>query len=350
MSRHLRIAVPLVALLVARSVWPAARAGLPERLSDAAFWQLSHDSSEGGGFFRGENITNLTSNERRLQDVIPDLLKRAGTGGVYLGVGPEQNFTYIAALKPDLAVIFDIRRGNLDLQLMYKAIFELAADRAEFVSLLFSKPRPAGLSSRSTAAQLFGAFAGSTTSEALYKRNLAAIEDRLKRTHGLPLAADDVAGLEAVYQAFYWNGYAVRATPTYADLMMATDAAGVARSFLSSEARFAVVKDLESRNLVVPVVGDFAGPKAIRAIGVYLEAHNAVVSAFYLSNVEQYLARYGTWDLFCRNIATLPLDARSTFIRSVSGRGGYGRYYGGPGFTSSLGVMQDEVKGCGSGK
>src|SRR5262245_55863341 len=93
---------------------------IPPRLSDQEFWRLSSESSEPNGYFRSEN---LTSNEMLYQTVIPDLLKRTRTGNVYLGVGPEQNFTYIAALRPSLAIIFDIRRGNLVLQLMYKALF-----------------------------------------------------------------------------------------------------------------------------------------------------------------------------------------------------------------------------------
>ena len=69
------------------------------------------------------------------------------TGGAYIGVSPEQNFSYMAALQPRIAFILDIRRENLDLQLLYKALFELSADRADFVSRLFSRPRPAGLAS-----------------------------------------------------------------------------------------------------------------------------------------------------------------------------------------------------------
>ena len=61
-----------------------------------------------------------------------------------MGVGPEQNFTYIVATKPSMAFIVDVRRGNLDLQLMYKALFELSADRAEFVSRLFSQEASGG--------------------------------------------------------------------------------------------------------------------------------------------------------------------------------------------------------------
>jgi hypothetical protein len=123
-------------------------AGLPVRLTDQEFWALSQDSSEPGGYFRAADITNLTSNEMGMQQVIPDLVARVKPGHVYLGVGPEQNFTYMTAIRPPLAVIFDVRRGNLDLQLMYKALFELAMDRADFVSLLFAKRAAAAATGR----------------------------------------------------------------------------------------------------------------------------------------------------------------------------------------------------------
>lgn len=320
-------------------------AELPLRLSDQEFWKLSADASEPGGYFRSQDITNLTSNELWFQFVIPDLVKQAPQGGVYLGVGPEQNYTYMAALRPKLAIIFDIRRGNLDIQLMYKAIFELSKDRADFVSMLFSLPRPAGVGVATSAQRLFAAFSTSTGSGTLFKQNLAAIEDRLVKVHGFSLGAEDLSAIRTIYQTFFYSGFAVRASPTYADLMMATDESGTARSFLASEQSFAFLKDLQSRNLVVPVVGDFGGPKAIRAIGGYLKKQNATVSAFYLSNVEQYLYQDGKWDAFCRNVATLPLEGSSTFIRATSGGrfGGFGR---GGSFITSLGGMLDEVKAC----
>ena len=316
---------------------------LPSRLTNQEFWRLVSDSSEPGGYFRGQDITNLTSNELWFQYVIPDLVTRARQNRVYLGVGPEQNFTYMAALKPTMAIIFDIRRGNLDLQLMYKAIFELSKDRGDFVSMLFSKPRPTGLGPSSTADQLFTAFSTSGTSEPSFTTNLAAIENQLTKTHGFELAShNDLAGVRAIYQTFYWSGFNVRPSPNYVELMTATDATGLGRSYLASEADFNVVKDLESRNLVIPIVGDFGGPKAIRAVAAYLKSIGGLVSAFYLSNVEQYLYQEGKWDSFCRNVAALPLDETSTFIRS-SNSGGFGR---GGGFVSSLGAMADEVKAC----
>src|SRR5215510_8758486 len=119
----------LLAALVLQRAPRAAADSLPSRLTDEAFWQLVTDFSEPNGFFRSDNFL---SNEREYQWVIPTLTSTLDTGGVYLGVGPEQNFTYIAALQPKLAFIVDIRRDNMIEHLMYKALFELSTDRADF--------------------------------------------------------------------------------------------------------------------------------------------------------------------------------------------------------------------------
>jgi hypothetical protein len=115
-------------------------------------------------------------------------------------------------------------------------------------------------------------------------------------------------------------------------------------SYLASDAAFAFVKQLEARNLLVPVIGNFAGNKALRAVGAWLAARRATVSTFYLSNVEQYLYMDGLWNAFCGNVAALPLDETSTFIRSVrSGQFGYGP---GPGLASELGNIKEDVRNC----
>ncbi len=77
-----------------------------------------------------------------------------------------------------------------------------------------------------------------------------------------------------------------------------------------------MLKAFEERNLLVPIVGDFGGPKALRAVAAYLKAHDASVSVFYLSNVEQYLFGDGKWNEFARNVEALPIDDASTFVRS----------------------------------
>jgi hypothetical protein len=300
-----------------------ARADLPARLSSEEFWQLSTSLSEPDGWFRSDN---LLSNETGMQAVIPELVEGLPAGGVYLGVGPEQNFSYIAALKPRIAFIVDIRRGNRDLHLMYKALFEMAADRAEFVSLLFSKRRPEGLTAASSVDEIFQAYAGVRPDGASYRRTSARIGERLLRWHALRLSDDERAGVQYVFDNFFQFGPAIGYSssstgrrgvgPTYELLMRGTDRAGQQRSYLATEDNFQVVKDLHARNLVVPVVGNFAGPSALRAVGAWLKERGAVVSAFYLSNVESYLRRDGLAMDFCRNVAALPLDQRSRFIRS----------------------------------
>ena len=137
-----RRAVLVVTLFIVCLVSARAAAPVPTELSDQQFWKLSKDFSEEDGYFRSDN---LLSNETSFQYIIPMLMKTAKQGRVYLGVGPEQNFTYMAALKPSMAFIIDIRHGNLDVHLLYKALFELSKDRAEFVSRLFSRKRPNGL-------------------------------------------------------------------------------------------------------------------------------------------------------------------------------------------------------------
>ena len=342
----------LVALPLLVGVRTAAEA-LPTRLTDQEFWKLSSEFSEPDGRFRSDN---LLSNELWLQYVIPELLKSAKTGRVYMGVGPEQNFTYITSLRPAMAFVIDIRRGNLDLHLMYKALFELSADRAEFVSRLFARKRPSGSTEKSTAAEIFEAFAGAERDEALAKDTLQAIRDQLTGKHGFALSDLDWGGVEYVYNAFSMFGpriqysstgtgfYGGGRQPSYADLMMAADADGVARSYLNSEESFRFLKNLESRNLLVPVVGNFAGPKAIRAVAKYLKDTGATVSAFYLSNVEMYLQQDGIWGDFCNNVKSLPLDESSTFIRSLRG----GQFGQGFGLNSQLGHMAAEVERCGA--
>src|SRR5262245_57927162 len=156
-------------LIIAIALVPYVRSGTaaatPARLTDTRFWDLSKEWSEEDGTFRSDN---LLSNETGFQYILPDLLKTAKQGRVYMGVGPEQNFTYIAALKPAMAIIIDIRHGNLDVHLMYKALFELSKDRADFVSRLFSRKRPDGLTDKSTAEEIFSKYLEAEVSKEMY--------------------------------------------------------------------------------------------------------------------------------------------------------------------------------------
>jgi hypothetical protein len=331
MSRRLYIclSVLFLACIVSKATLIPIRAAepLPSKLSDEAFWKMITDFSEEGGYFRFENFL---SNELGFQLVIPQLKEITKPAGVYMGVGPEQNFTYIAALEPRIAFIIDIRRQNMLELMMYRAFFELSPDRADFLSRLFARKRPAHLDAKSTPEELFASYDSVQPDPLLFKQNIQDVKNLLVKQHKFGLSEEDLSSIEYVYRVFIDAGpdldYQVGGgfgagggSPTYSELMTMTDGQGKNRSYLASEDNYRLVRDMELKNLIVPLVGDFGGPKAIRTVGQYLKDHDAKVTAFYLSNVEQYLFQDNGWRRFYTNVATLPIDDSSQFIRTVNG-------------------------------
>lgn len=329
----------VLALGLFAHVSPAAQAQtaapqpLPAKLSDKEFWTLFNEMSEKGGYFRSDNFL---SNESVLQFVIPSLQKETRPG-VYVGVGPEQNFTYLYALKPKIAFILDIRRGNAQEHLFYKALFELSADRADFLSRLFGRRRPQGLDTTTAVSKLMAAYDSAATDSAILKRTIADVEDVLVKRHHFELTADDHKGLAFIANAFFQYGPRIdynsttfganrpqKRSPNYIDLMTAGDMQGRRRSYMATEAAWRWMKEYEANNLVVPLVGDFGGPKAVKAIGNWARDHGTIVSVFYVSNVEQYLFQQkDAWKRFYASVGTMPVDSTSRFVRAVFDRPGF---------------------------
>ena len=292
---------------------------LPDAMSDREFWHLVESFSEPAGTF--DLSENLVSNEPHF---VENIRRLGNMGGVYVGVGPEQNFSYVARLRPAMAFVVDIRRENRNLHLLYKALFELSADRADFVSRLFSRPRPDDLAATASAEEIFERFAGVPPSSEVYDWNARLVREWLVSTKRFALSADDLVWMGQALRAFYAGGpdlhfwvsrpvddSAIR--PSYRRLMTAKDATGQRRSFLASEDSFGFVKELHSRNLIVPLVGDFAGPHTLRRVAEYVRRHGGTVQAFYGSNVGVYLTREQT-RAFCANLATFPTGTWAWFI------------------------------------
>ena len=305
---------------------------VPDRLDDTTFWALVNDMSEPSGYFHSDNFV---SNELGFQYVIDEMLATVGGGGVYVGVGPDQNFTYVAALRPQIAFIVDIRRQNMLQHLMYKALIEMSSDRADFLARLFSRNWSIVPQMGLEADSLFTMLADLPRDTVQYEANLVTIFDRLTKDHGFLLDSEDSTSLRYVYSAFYTQGVALtyssnamrgfsRGMPSYRTLMTATDGDGLNRSYMGSDAAFAALKDLQHRNLIVPITGDFAGPRALRAVGGWLRRHQAKIDVFYVSNVEQYLFQQtDDWRQFYENVNTMPRNRRALFIRSVSNQRRY---------------------------
>jgi len=352
----------IIVLLISSAAAPLFRAAepLPDKLSDEAFWKIISDFSEEGGYFRFENFL---SNELGFQYVIPALKELTKPGGVYMGVGPEQNFTYIVAVEPKMAFITDIRRQNMLELMMYKAFFELSPDRADFMSRLFARKRPPRLNAESTPEELFASFHDVQPDPLLFRKNRDDVKNALMKQHKFLLSDEDLANIEYVYRVFVeagpdldyqvgGGGFGGGGSPTYMELMTVNDGQGKNRSFLASEENYRVIRDMQMKNLIVPLVGDFGGPKALRAVGQYLKEHDARVTAFYVSNVEQYLFQENAWRRFYANVATLPMDSSSQFIRSINGGTIRGQFRGSFGmrFQSLLSPIASAVQAFQEGR
>jgi hypothetical protein len=296
----------------------------PKSLPDSAFAALSLRLSEASGFF---DTDNLISNEDSYLHPITTLRRLGIVGGTYIGVGPDQNFSYIAQVRPSIAFILDIRRDNLLEHLLFKAAFAESRTRADYLAILFGRPVPAdsaafvSLSIDSILARSDRTRADSASA----RRARARVMDALRRS-GFPLSDADRATISRFHDAFIADGPALQFNtfgrapqsyyPDFRRLVIERDKENRQASFLATEANFRVVRDLQVRNLIVPLVGNFAGPKALNAVADWMKQNGELLSAFYTSNVEQYLYRDGGFAEFSASVEKLPRRSQAVFIRS----------------------------------
>lgn len=314
---------------------------LPDSLTTREFNELIIHVSEQGGEFHSDN---LASNESSYLHPIEILRRLNISGGIYVGVGPEQNLTYICETRPEVAFIVDIRRNNMLQHLLYKTLFALSDSRAEFLSRLLSKPlydeltfwgrifrlKPPWLKSgyAPSILELTHYFDSVSSSKALYHRNLKQIKSELR---SIGVTGKDIEVVEQIYNEFFERHLNIQYDlgnvkfnemyPTLRDLLVATTTNGQTASFLASDESYAYVKDMHRRNLIVPVTGDFSGGKALRRIADFTRSHGSTVSVFYISNVEMYLILDNVYPQskfvrYVENIEYLPINESSVFIRS----------------------------------
>ncbi len=303
----------------------AAAANL--EISIEQFGQYIDRWSEPEGYFDSDNFI---SNETSYLHVVDQLQKQVKPGGIYLGVGPDQNFSYIAHTRPMLAIVTDIRRQNMLEHLWYKALFALAANRLEYVSLLVSREVPNPKQDLSVD-QILRAVDQARTSDKLFQKNLDAVKHLLVDIYKLKLSAADLEKIKYIYHTFWEEGLDLRFSsigrnnafnyPTLEEMLLETDRQGRRQSYLSSEERFQQLKKFEAENRLIPIVGDFAGRGALSAVASFLRTNGLRLSTFYTSNVEFYLFSGPEWSRFVANVRLMPLADDAIFIRSYFGNG-----------------------------
>jgi len=310
-----------------------ATSGPALRETDSAFAKLVQRLSESGGYFDSDN---LISNETSYLHVLDAMRRMKVQGGAYIGVGPDQNFSYIAAVRPEVAFMLDIRRDNLLEHLLFKALFSMSRNRIEYLCLLFGKPLPRDVDrwGGKSIQELVDYIDGTPTDADLADSTQSAISQRVRR-FGIALSSLDLETIARIRDAFVKDSLDLRYSsigraprpyhPPYRQLLLERDRAGHQANYLASEDAFQFVKSLQARDLIVPVVGNAAGDHALAAIAEYVAQRGEKVSVLYISNVEQYLIRDGGFPRFAENVKLLPRDHRSVMIRSFFGYSyGYG--------------------------
>jgi hypothetical protein len=328
MTTSVRVALVALGLVVAGTSADGQRRGGGEApaLTTPQFAALVANLSEAGGDFGGDN---LISNEQSYLRVLPALTRAGLAGGAYVGVGPEQNFTYIARTRPAIAYIVDIRRDNLLLHLLFKAIFANAPTRLEYLCLLTGRaPPPQPAAWRDKPIDELVAHVDATRPVDVRAR--AALDARVGTAlagAGVPLSRADLDTIHRFHAAFVDAGlsiaFQVRGQgprsyyPTLRALLAERGPDSRPGGFLATDASYQFLRSMQARNLIVPVVGDVSGPKAMRAIATDIASRRLMLSAFYISNVEYYLFADGRFDAYAANLRQFPHTAASTVIRSV---------------------------------
>ncbi len=317
----------ILALSLSSTLYSSKSARLPDDVIPLPdFARLMADLSEPEGYFDSDNFV---SNERAYLKILPDLKLSGVQGGAYIGVGPDQNYSYIARIHPRLAFIIDIRRQNSLQHLYLKALFQLSSNRAQYMERLFGKSiavplqKPQALS----VSQLLHCIDQAAPNKAFADRKLSEAV-HLIQSWDLGLSSADYDAIRFIAQAFMLHGPDLKFSsynrpprpqyPSYRQLLEETDAGGVQSNYLASEASFLFIKKLHRENRIIPIVGDLAGSSAMVKTAEELRRRNLDLTCFYVSNVEFYLFGGDRWQAYVRNMSSLPCAENACLIRSYA--------------------------------
>ena len=215
------------------------------------------------------------SNENQL-DLFHDAVK--DKGGIYLGVGTDQNYLLAAWARAEVLVLLDFDQSVVDLHRVYRVMFRAAQGPEDFLRLW-------RLQSRREVLRLIeeGYADPKERASALraYGKARWAVERRLKRV---------VARMAQV------------SLPC----------------FLVDADQYAYLRRLFLEDKVFMVRGDLTAQRSVSAVARAAEKAGKKVGVLYLSNAEQYFP-YG--EQYRSNIRALPLDEGSVVVRTSGQRG-----------------------------
>ncbi len=219
------------------------------------------------------DIHYVQSNETR-HDLYFDFI--ANKGGAYVGVGSDQNFTMMAALRAEYAFLMDIDYRVVDLHRMYEVLVEANETPRALVDAWHAK------NAVSTRARLDEAF----------------------------------AGLDEKARARLLRGFATARETVYRHLerVIARNRDGQPSTWLSDPEHYAHIRAMYQTDRVRMMPGNLAGDVSLRTVATACKALGVPVHALYMSNAEEYFKYIPA---FVTSIEGLPTDSSSVVLRTI---------------------------------
>lgn len=217
------------------------------------------------------NIHYIVSNENRHY-----LWRSAieGKGGIYVGVGAEQNYILAGWSRPEVLVLMDFDQWIVDLHEGYKALFIRAETPEQFLELWSKKRRPE-------------AVAAITATVKARKDQARIISVFRSSRHRVERHLRKIAKEYRSYQS---------------------------PCFLTDEAQYTHIRSLALRGHFLAVRGDLTADKAVKGISTFARAVNIPVRVFYLSNAEYYFSY--SQGRYRSNMTSLFVDDESVILHT----------------------------------
>jgi hypothetical protein len=258
-----------VALLTSSVGWSAPPTALPPlTTAESEAWHAVRADPPPRMLTRNSHY--VISDERR-HDLYRSAIENAG--GVFVGVGTNQNYEMIAWARSEVAVLLDFDQMVVDLHAVYRVIFLNAPMPSRFVRMWHTKE------ARNTAALITASITDPTKQKGAlkafrYARKL--VYGKLRRT----IRRDKRKG---------------------------------STSFLTDPEQYNYLVALFRAGRVFAVRGDLTATRTMRDLANVMKQFNRPLRTLYISNCEQYFS-FG--DDYRQNIAVQHTDERSLILRT----------------------------------
>lgn len=255
---------------------------------------------------------NLVSNEDSYLRVCGEVARLVPQGGVYLGVGPEQNFSLMACGTFEQSFLIDYRRRNLLVHAVYKALFRLSEDRFRFLERLTARTRGADGD--------LAAFADPPMDRKRLEATIAEVRRTLEPES--LFQADDWEPIATIQKRLAGPGLNARflglpGYSTLARMIQTRDRDGHLAHVFARKDRYERIRDWQIADRIVPVVGNFAAKAgAIQRIGDFMRSRSLAVAMIYVSDVEFFLVRNGGFAAYVENLENLPRLGGAVIVRT----------------------------------